>query len=72
MYNLMDWYNDFNNVSSLIPSFLLLQETVFVPYITAYIPKKEQERFNRGVISKLGFIKAQVCVSKKNILYATP
>ena len=33
---------------------------MFVPYITAYIPRKEQERFNRGVISKLGFIKAQV------------
>ena len=31
-----------------------------MPYITAFISKKEQERFNRGVISKLGFIRAQV------------
>jgi len=37
-----------------------VQETVFVPYITAFIPKKEQERFNRGVIANLGFIRAQV------------
>ena len=40
--------------------FHYVQETIFVPYITAFISKKEQERFNRGVISNLGFIRAQV------------
>lgn len=44
------------------------KETIFVPYITAYISKKEQERFNRGVISNLGFIKAQVLPSCIRIL----
>lgn len=37
-----------------------VQETVFVPYIKAFIPKKEQERFNRKVIATLGMLQAQV------------
>jgi hypothetical protein len=37
-----------------------VQESIFVPYISAFIPKKEQERFNRKVISALGMLQAQV------------
>jgi len=37
-----------------------VQETVFVPYISAFISRKEQERFNRKVIGALGMLQAQV------------
>lgn len=37
-----------------------VQESIFVPYISAFIPKKEQERFNRKVITTLGMLQAQV------------
>ena len=37
-----------------------VQETVFVPYIGAFISRKEQERFNRKVIGALGMLQAQV------------
>ena len=37
-----------------------VQESIFVPYISAFIPKKEQENFNRKVISTLGMLASQV------------
>ena len=37
-----------------------LQENIFVPFIAAYVPVKEQEVFNRRVIKKLGLLEAQV------------
>ena len=37
-----------------------LQETVFVPFIAAYVPVKEQEVFNRRVIQKLGLLESQI------------
>lgn len=33
---------------------------MFVPYISAYIGRKEQEKFNRRVISRLGLLDSQV------------
>ena len=37
-----------------------LQETIFVPFIAAFVPVKEQEVFNRKVIKKLGLLESQV------------
>ena len=37
-----------------------VQEEVFVPFIAAYVSKREQERFNNLVLSKLGIIEANV------------
>ena len=37
-----------------------VQESIFVPYISAFIPKKEQENFNRKVITTLGMLASQV------------
>jgi len=37
-----------------------LQETIFVPFIAAFVPIKEQEVFNRKVIKKLGLLESQV------------
>ena len=36
------------------------QEYVFVPYISSFISKSEQERFNRRVISRLGLLDSQI------------
>ena len=37
-----------------------VQEEIFVPFIAAYVSKKEQERFNSMVLSKLGIIEANI------------
>jgi len=37
-----------------------VQESVFVPYISAFVSRKEQEVFNRQVISRLGIVDSQV------------
>jgi len=37
-----------------------LQENVFVPFITAHITVRDQERFNRQVIKTLGMLESQV------------
>ena len=50
-------------VDDLLTSSLRIQkcqESVFVPYIAAYVKKGDQERFNRQVIAKLGLLDAQV------------
>lgn len=38
----------------------LVQEKLFVPYVSAFVSKVEQERFNRGVIARLGLLDSQV------------
>lgn len=37
-----------------------VQEDVFVPYISAYVSKDDQEKFNRRVITRLGLLDSQV------------
>lgn len=37
-----------------------VQESIFVPYISAFVSRKEQESFNRQVISRLGLVDSQV------------
>ena len=37
-----------------------VQEEVFVPFIAAYVSRREQERFNSMVLSKLGIVDANV------------
>ena len=36
------------------------QESLFVPYIAAYVSKQEQEKFNSKVIKRLGLLESQV------------
>lgn len=37
-----------------------IQESIFVPFVAAYVSTGEQERFNRLVIAKLGLVESQV------------
>jgi len=37
-----------------------IQENNFIPYISAYVSRKEQERFNHKVIKKLGLLDSQI------------
>ena len=37
-----------------------VQEYVFVPYVSSFISKSEQERFNRRVIARLGLLDSQI------------
>lgn len=37
-----------------------VQESTFIPYITAYVDKKEQEKFNNRVIARLGLLESQI------------
>ena len=37
-----------------------VQEKVFVPFISAYVTKKDQEKFNNKVIRNLGLLESQV------------
>ena len=36
------------------------QEHILVPYVCAYVTKKEQDRFNKRVISRLGLLDSQI------------
>jgi len=36
------------------------QQSIFVPYIAAFVTKDEQEKFNRRVIARLGLLDSQV------------
>ena len=49
-----------------------VQETVFVPYIAAYVPAREQEAFNRKVIARLGPINSQVPHTPSPLQYTHP
>jgi hypothetical protein len=37
-----------------------VQESTFIPYIEAYVSKKEQEKFNNRVIARLGLLESQI------------
>jgi hypothetical protein len=53
----------FRLLSSLKESALaiqVVQETIFVPYVAAYVKKKDQEKFNSRVISRLGLLESQI------------
>jgi hypothetical protein len=50
-----------------------IQEDVFVPFVSAYVYKGEQERFNKRVIAKLGLIESQIhLVSMFDAIEALP
>lgn len=46
---------------------------MFVPYIAAYVSVKDQDKFNRMVISKLGILESQIhLVSMAEAIQETP
>merc|ERR1711871_1322216 len=42
------------------------QEKVFVPFVSAYVTKKDQEKFNNRVIRNLGLLDSQVHIVSMN------
>lgn len=59
--------SDIRNIDNLLTDMMncalkiqTAQEYVFVPYIASFISIKEQERFNRRVISRLGLLDSQI------------